>query len=71
MSDDMNLDLEAKPDDSETTTNVFKQRVEDAIASGDPVAIARASLEVQWISMQYLKQIDWKLWEIYNNKISG
>lgn len=70
MSDDMKLDLEATHAESDNTTNVFKQRVEDAIASGDPVAMARAQLEVQWVTMQHLKQIDWKLWEIYSKFVT-
>lgn len=60
---------QSESDNQITTVDSIKEQVELAIAGDDMAAIARAQLEVQWITMQYLKQIDWKLSEIYDRVV--
>ena len=44
----------------------LQKRVDAAIDSRELKDIAAAQLEVQFAQLQYLQQMDWKLWELYN-----
>ena len=44
----------------------LQKRVDSALDSRDMTDIAAAQLEVQFAMLQYLHQMDWKLWELYN-----
>jgi hypothetical protein len=50
---------------SEKFMKIVSDKVDAAISSNDPIEIAKMQLEVQWLNTQYLKNIDWKMWQFY------
>lgn len=43
----------------------FNAKVKSTLESDDPNKLAKMQLEVAWAQMEYLRRIDWKIWEIY------
>ena len=44
----------------------LQKTLDAVIKSDDPVFIAKAQIEVHVAMLQYLQQLDWKIWELYN-----
>jgi len=44
----------------------LRKKVDKAMESREAKEVAIAQLEVQFAMLQYLQQLDWKLWELYN-----
>jgi hypothetical protein len=55
-----------KDDNRELFMEQLQKRVDAAIDSRELKDMAAAQLEVQFAQLQYLQQMDWKLWELYN-----
>ena len=55
-----------KDDNRDMFMEQLQKRVDAAIDSRELKDIAAAQLEVQFAQLQYLQQMDWKLWELYN-----
>jgi hypothetical protein len=55
-----------KDDNRDMFMEQLQKRVDAAIDSRELKDMAAAQLEVQFAQLQYLQQMDWKLWELYN-----
>ena len=44
----------------------LQKTLDAAFKSDDPLLVAKAQLEVNAVMLQYLQQLDWKIWELYN-----
>ena len=44
----------------------LQKTLDAAFKSDDPLLVAKAQLEVNAAMLQYLQQLDWKIWELYN-----
>lgn len=51
--------------ENDDAMKAFNAKFKKALTSDDQVEIARMQLEISWAQMQYLRRIDWKIWEIY------
>jgi hypothetical protein len=55
-----------KTTSSDMSTTVSEADVATALASNDPIELAKIQVRLQMATFATLSKIDWKLWEFYN-----